>query len=306
MTRREALLTSAALGLSACASPLPMMDKSLATGQFIDVDGQRLHYRILGDGGPPAIALHGASGNLRDWAMGPALALARTNRVLLFDRPGLGLSTRPSDGADIFVQARLMQAAATHLGFDRAHVIGHSFGGSVAMAWALEFPDSVTGLMLLGAPTQVWQGSVGTLYQLTGNRVTGPLAARLAPRLISDDYVRNSVAGVFAPQDPPADYADKLGIDLTLSPRAVRNNGADVAGLKPQVRDMVPRYPGLPMPVELIHGSADASVPAKIHSDLTATQIPRATYQRLDGIGHMPHHVAQPEMLAALARLNAG
>ena len=158
--------------------------------------------------------------------------------------------------------------------------------------------------MLLAAPSQVWEGSVGALYSLTGNPLIGPLASRLAPALVSESYVKTSVSRVFAPQPAPTNYAERLGLDLTLNPRNVRNNGADVTALKGHVRSMVPRYGALQMPVELIHGTADQSVGAEIHSDLTVKQIPRVTYQRLPGIGHMPHHVAQTEMLAALRRLN--
>ena len=276
-------------------------------GQYIEVDGTRLHYRVFGRSGPPAIAIHGASGNLRDWAIGPAQALARTNRVLVFDRPGLGLSERaPRDGSNIFVQARLMRAAAKAMGVERAHIIGHSFGGSVALAWALDMPETVTGLMLLAAPSQVWEGGVGLLYGASGNPIAGPIVANILPALISESYVKNTIARIFSPQSPPPGYVDNIGVNLTLRPSRIRNHGRDVTALKGHIRKMVPRYGELQMPVEILHGTADQSVGAEIHSDLLARQIPHAVYQRLPGIGHMPHHVSQAAMLSALRRLNGG
>ena len=282
-----------------------MTQPSDFTGKFIEVDGTRLHYMQLGEGGRPLIAIHGASGNLRDWAMGPAQALARTNRVLMFDRPGLGLSERPiKDGSNIFVQARLMQAAAARLGIGRAIVAGHSFGGSVALAWALDMPDTVDGLMLLAAPSHKWEGGVGLLYGASGHPLTGPVVARALPRLATDKFVRNTISRVFAPQVPPEGYIDKIGVDLTLRPSRILNHGRDVTSLKPHIMSMMPRYGELQMPIELIHGDADQSVTAVIHSDLLARRLPHAVYQRLKGVGHMPHHVAPDAMLAALGRLN--
>ncbi|MSU90989.1 alpha/beta fold hydrolase [Rhodobacteraceae bacterium 2CG4] len=307
--RRRALGAAAALGaglLAACtggrgAAP----DAAAARGEFVEVEGLRLHYRTMGRG-PKAVVIHGASGNMRDWTIGPAETLARSNTLLLFDRPGLGFSERPArGGSDPFVQARLMRAAAAKLGFGRAHLVGHSYGGSVALAWALDAPDSVSGLLAIAAPSQVWDGGVGLVYELAANPVTGPLFAGLAPGLVGEDAVKGAIARVFAPQSPPPGYAEQIGARLALRPETLRANARDLTRLKGHIRRMVPRYGTLRMPVELVHGDADEVVGAAIHSDLLARQLPDVRYDRLAGIGHMPHHVATGAVAAALARLNA-
>jgi pimeloyl-ACP methyl ester carboxylesterase len=66
---------------------------------------------------------------------------------------------------------------------------------------------------------------------------------------------------------------------------------------------MVPRYPGLPMPVEILHGTEDTTVPLAIHSEPLSTQIPNARLTTIPGAGHMPHHSHLPEILVALDRL---
>jgi len=274
-------------------------------GQFVEVEGLRLHYRTMGRG-PKAVLIHGANGNLRDWTIGPAQVLARTNTLLLFDRPGLGYSERPDrGGANPFVQARLMRAAAAKLGFGKAHVVGHSYGGTVALAWALDAPESVTGLLPISAPSQVWDGGVGLIYDVAANPVTGPIFAGLAPGLLGPDAIGDAVKRVFAPQSPPPDYAERIDARLALRPDSLRANARDLTQLKRHVRTMVPRYSELRMPVELVHGDADSVVGATIHSDILARQLPQAGYARLEGIGHMPHHVATDAVAAALSRLNA-
>ncbi|MEM8788545.1 MAG: alpha/beta hydrolase [Pseudomonadota bacterium] len=272
------------------------------TGDFITIDGIRLHYRIVGEG-PKVVALHGASGNLRDWTAGPARVLTARHTALLFDRPGAGHSDRPERGENIFVQAALMRRAAAELGFGGAPLVGHSFGGSVALAWAVDAPDGVPGLLLLAAPSQVWPGGVGALYHFTANPVTGPVLTRLVPPLAGDNLVTRTLASIFAPQDPPPGYADGVDAALALQPAAARNNARDVLALKDTMRRMVPRYDRLTMPVELLHGDADTIVPLDIHSARSVDSLPDARLTILPGIGHMPHHAAPDAMAAALDRL---
>ena len=69
---------------------------------------------------------------------------------------------------------------------------------------------------------------------------------------------------------------------------------------------MAPRYPSLAMPVEIVHGTADTTVSLSIHSEAMARQVAGARLTRLEGIGHMPHHVALPAVKAALDRLPRG
>lgn len=291
--------------MAGCSSTGGEAPASSPQGQFIDVGGTTLHYRTMGKG-PKAILIHGASGNMRDWTVGPAEVLAQRNTLLLFDRPGQGFSERaPSEGSSPFVQARLMRTAAERLGFGQAHLVGHSYGGSVALAWALDAPETVTGLQLISAPSQVWEGGVGVLYDIAANPVTGPIFAGIAPGVIGDGTVENAVARIFAPQSAPPGYAERINARLVLRPQALRANARDLTQLKGYIRQMVPRYPGLRMPVELVHGAADEVVGPTIHTDLLARQLPGARYSRLPGIGHMPHHVATAEVAAAMNRLNA-
>ncbi|NNU80520.1 alpha/beta hydrolase [Halovulum dunhuangense] len=309
--RRALVLGASAVGLAGLAGCAASTESDLTqaatrpSGDFITVEGTRLHYQIAGRG-PKAVAIHGASGNLRDWTIGPAQALGRQNTLLMFDRPGLGFSERPArDGDDPFVQARLMRQAAAQLGFGEAIVMGHSYGGSVALAWAIDAPDRVPGLVLISAPSQVWPGGVGVMYGLAGNPVTGPLVSRILPALASDSLVRGALDRIFAPQRPPEGYAENVGADLALRPATVRANAADVGNLKGHLRRMVPRYDRLSMPIEVIHGDTDGIVPADIHAIPFARAIPQARLTLLEGVGHMPHHVATPVVAQALSRLNA-
>ena len=77
----------------------------------------------------------------------------------------------------------------------------------------------------------------------------------------------------------------------------MRANAQQVNRLRPHVVEMSARYPTLPMPVEIVHGTADTIVPLQIHSEPLSKQIPGAVLTRLEGIGHMPHH-ADPQAVS--------
>ena len=272
-------------------------------GEILDVDGVPVHYLRAGNG-PPVVLLHGASGNLRDWTLGALAAIAERHEVIAFDRPGLGFTGRPVRGADrrLAAQAALLRHALARLGVGRATLVGHSFGGAVALAWAIEAPETVAGLLLLGTPSQPL-GRPGLMTGLLANRLTGPLLARNVPARTANRLAAAAIARIFQPQPAPPGYLAHMRPDLLLDPARLRANAAQVAALKRQLRSMVPRYPELAIPVEIVHGAADAVVPHAVHALPLARQIPGARLTTLPGIGHMPQHNALPEVMAALRRL---
>ncbi len=261
-----------------------------------------LHFRRAGSG-PALVLLHGASGNLRDWSFAGFDRLAQDHDVIAFDRPGHGLSGWPARGGETLRgQARLMQAALARLGIARALVAGHSYGGSVALGWALEAPESVAGLLLIAAPSQVWPGGgIGPLQTILANRFAGPLFARGASALVSEQFIQARVRRAFAPQPAPSGYFEHLRRELVLHPQNLRRNARQLKALKREIRALVPLYPGLGMPVEILHGTADRTVPIHIHAEPLSRQVPAARLTRLEGIGHMPQH-ADPEAVRAALR----
>jgi pimeloyl-ACP methyl ester carboxylesterase len=112
-------------------------------------DGLSLAYAEAGQG-PPVILLHGTLTALEDMMIGLAEPLAPSHRVIAFDRPGFGQSTvRRFADAGIWRQAEAIHHAAVALGLERPIVVGHSFGASVALALAMDWPDSVGGAVAL-------------------------------------------------------------------------------------------------------------------------------------------------------------
>ncbi len=282
------------------------------SGQFIDVDGTRIHLNITGQG-PDIVLIHGASGSLRDFTFDLVPLLEKQYRVIAVDRPGMGRSERPPGYGGAWntaseppaLQARLLQAAVEQVGATSPVVIGHSYGGAIALSWALEHPDRTRGLVLLGAASNPWPGDLGLLYRLNSTRFGSLVAIPLITAFTPHTVIQNTLSQIFAPQQPPDGYMDHFGPDMTLRRSTMRANAQQVNGLKPHITTMAGQYDQLRLPVEILHGTEDVTVPIDIHSIPLSRQIPTARLTKLEGVGHMPHH-AMPEAVGeAIARVIA-
>jgi pimeloyl-ACP methyl ester carboxylesterase len=122
---------------------------------FTTVAGVRVHYQEAGDeNAPPMILIHGFISSNLVWNE-TFLSLARAGfRVIAPDLPGYGYSDKPSDGQyTIDAQAYAVVGLMDRLGIDQATIVGASYGGAIAATIALDYPERVTRLVLVGAVT---------------------------------------------------------------------------------------------------------------------------------------------------------
>ena len=119
----------------------------------IALHGQRVTYLEAGadSGGPVVVLQHGLAGSSATWL--PVLpALGRCARVIAPDLLGHGQSAKPRDGDySLGAHAAGVRDLLVVLGLDRATVIGHSFGGGVAMQFAYQFPELTERLVLVAS-----------------------------------------------------------------------------------------------------------------------------------------------------------
>jgi hypothetical protein len=272
-------------------------------GRFVDVDGGRLHIVELGRAdAPPVVLLHGASGNLRDMQFALGDRLAARYRVILVDRPGHGWSDRPNGrgNASPAAQATLIHQVLAALGVTRPVVLGHSWSGALATAYALAYPTETRALILLAPVTHPWPGGIGWINDVVALPVLGSLIARTL--ILPSGYfmLEPGVAGVFSPDTPPPDYGARTGVALLLRPNEFIANAQDLAGLKEFVRQQAPRYGELKMPVTIISGDKDPVVYTDIHSRAIVQQVPQAKLTVLPGVGHMVQYVAADDVVRAI------
>jgi pimeloyl-ACP methyl ester carboxylesterase len=148
--------------------------------RFIDVDGIRVHYQEAGDVNAPALVLiHGFASSTLVWSK-VFLHLARCGyRVIALDLLGYGYSAKPRNGEyTISGQARLLIRLLDHLNIPRAIFVGSSYGGAVAATCALDYPDRVEKLILVG-PVNNNRPLTFTLMRLFGSPVFGDVVSPL-------------------------------------------------------------------------------------------------------------------------------
>jgi 3-oxoadipate enol-lactonase len=119
---------------------------------FADVNGTKLYYEIAGLG-EPIVLIHGWSFDTRCWD-DQFSEFARKYRVLRYDLRGFGKSSLPDTG-ESYSHTDDLVALMDYLGIEKAHILGHSFGGSIAIDFALRYPKRIFSLILPDAAMNI-------------------------------------------------------------------------------------------------------------------------------------------------------
>ncbi len=291
-------------------------------GHFEVIDGVKLHYldSAPGEAGQSTrqtiVLLHGASSNLRDFAISIYPPLSLQYRVIAIDRPGYGYSGRPtSNGADWInpaVQARLVHDLLEKIGVRNPVMVGHSWAGSVVLAYALDYPRETGGVVMLAGASHPWRSEPSFHNRWPAVPVLGDifLHTLAAPgfALVSSQ----AVARNFAPNIPPTDYAERAGLSLLVRPDNWRANAEDMRNLSAFLAVQKSRYDELHTPMAIIAGENDTSVSPGNHAKRLHKQVAGSKLIMIPDTGHSPHH-AHPDIvidaisdIARLAKSDAG
>lgn len=120
------------------------------------LDGVTLAYQQFGEG-PDLVFVHGLAASRAFWFVQYAMPLSKHFRVTLFDLRGHGYSSRPAAGYDAVSMAADLTALLDHLGIARCRLVGHSYGGGVALEFALRHPQRVERLAVLDTKVNALQ-----------------------------------------------------------------------------------------------------------------------------------------------------
>ncbi len=278
-----------------------------AQGYFVAVRGARLHVVDIGPrdlAEPPIVMIHGASANLQSMRQPLGDALAREHRVLLFDRPGHGWSAREKlADSTPQAQADMIAEALDSLGITRVVIVGHSWGGALVTAFALQHPDRVAGLVMLAPVTHPWSSGVAWYHNLATLPVLGTLFAHTLELPIARLMLLPGARGVFVPQAMPDGYVRTTALPLLIRPREFLTNGRDMVTLKRSIDALQPRYREITAPTVIIHGDADRTVSITIHARAFAREVEGARLIELTGVGHMVQNAAPEVVIDAIKSL---
>lgn len=271
------------------------------TGQFVEVDGARVHVHVEGTG-PDVILIHGAGGNWREWTYSLIPRLKGEFRFFAVDRPGHGYSsripTRANEFETITEQAEVIDAAVRQLGARDPIVLGQSYGGAVALAHALNH-DAEAAVIVAGV-SNPWPGDIDAFYYRMSGWLGRALLAPLAATFANEERGQETVENIFKPDPVPPGYLDHLGLDIAVRPTQLVTNAGMVKTLRPQIVAQSKRYEGLEIPVEIVHGTADTTVPFDVHAEPLHAKLPNSRLTVLEGTGHMPQHSREAEVIEAI------
>lgn len=259
-------------------------------GRFIEVDGACIHYLDTGANGaaggrPPLLLIHRLAGQMRNFTHSLLDRLKHDHRVVVIDRPGSGYSSRPANvPATIRAQAETISRFAKALGLQRPLVVGHSLGGAIALALALDHPDQVAGLALLAPATHHPQRAPPPFG---GLNITSPLIRHAVAWTLATPFAiynrANVLRTLFGPQPVPRDFATKGGGFLNLRPSAFISASRDLVESHRTVDNMTARYGSLRVPLGILYGANDHVLDARAQGETLAALVPGTYYEVIEG-----------------------
>jgi pimeloyl-ACP methyl ester carboxylesterase len=269
-------------------------------GAFIDVDGVHLHYIERGTG-RPLVLFHGNGSMIQDFESSGLVDLAAVRyRVIVFDRPGFGHSSRPRNVVwTAAAQAALFAKALDRLGVSEAIVLGHSWGASVAVALAAGHPSLVAALVLASGyyfPTvradavAMSEAAIPVVGDIISHTLSPILGRVMWPAVLDK---------LFGPRSVPEKFAG-FPREMAVRPSQLRASAAEAALMVPGAVAASTTYDELAMPVIIIAGEDDRIVDIDAQSSRLHGEIRHSRMHRVAGAGHMVHQSATGDLMAAI------
>ena len=304
------------LGLALWAHDARLRARLLADippqGDFIETRAATLHYlsknTAAGKDKPVFVLIHGSSANAHDMMLALGDKLAEHGTVLSFDRPGIGRSRNKIadlDMSDPRAQAHEIHQAVRALGYEKPVIIGQSWGGSVALAYAQVLGEEITGTVMLAPPIIPWYGPDFWANRLVATPIIGPAFASMVLGKYGATQLQAGAQGAAWPETAPENYVRDAAIALILQPRAFRTNAVYAMNLKHHLADMQKTYTDMPGTTDkllIIHGNKDRTVNIDYNAASLLGLRPDVELLELNGGGHLLHHTWKHEITNEIMR----
>jgi pimeloyl-ACP methyl ester carboxylesterase len=253
----------------------------------LEIDGLRIAYWTEGHG-PPVVFLHGFFGDHRVWL--PQRELADEYTLVAWDAPGCGGSSLPPPTFRMDDYADTLATFIKALGLDRPHVVGNSFGATLALTLAIRYP-AVPRTLVPADGYAGWSGSFPP--EVVAQRLSQSLPDLELP---TEQVVAKWIPGFVTGAAPPL-VTDELGsIIADFNPDGMRVMIRALA--EADVREALP---GLAVPTLLVWGGQDVRSPLAVADDLHSL-IPASQLVVIPGVGHLSHFEAPDRFNAELRR----
>jgi pimeloyl-ACP methyl ester carboxylesterase len=200
-------------------------------------------------------------------------------------------------------QARLLRGALSKLGVRRPVLVGHSWGGTLALAYALQFPEDVASLVLLAPAAYPEEDVYAAQRMLFEIPVLSDLFIRASDTFIRAEIKRN-LELAFSPDALPLEYL-QVAESLWSRPSQVRAFMQDEYGYNPAVEALARRYDKLSVPTLIVTGDADELVKPERHAYPLHRSMEHSGLSVIPAAGHMLPHT-RPEAVVKAIRSASG
>tara|TARA_B100000575_G_scaffold34497_1_gene23233 strand:- start:1582 stop:2349 length:768 start_codon:yes stop_codon:yes gene_type:complete len=232
--------------------------------------------------------LHGLGGNLRNFTYALTEKLDNDFRIIAIDRAGSGWSRRSKPViATLQEQARILSEFIEQERIEKPLIVGHSLGGAIALAFALEHRKQISGLALICPATQPVD-RVPDIFRFLN--ITSP-ALRFFVAYTFSSFIgiltrKNTFQIAFAPEPISDNFSIEGGGDLALSSRAFIKTSEDLIFALSSAPLLAGREKELDVPTAILFGEQDKILDVKLHGQKFA-ELSGAKLKILNGKGHM-------------------
>lgn len=297
MFSRLATTAALAIALSGClhfhSGPMP---GEPADATYLNVDGTRVRYVDVGEG-PAVVLLHGFASSIENWtAVMPRLV--RDHRVIAIDLRGFGWTDRPVADYSPDAQAKMLKALLDERGVTgKISIVAHSWGSSVALAYALAQPQQIERIALYDA--WVYDDQLPSMFHMARAQGVGEILFSLFYDQRADERI---ALGFYDPEIIPEKLVEE--VDVAFARPGTRFAALEaVRGMK--FDEMETRYHRITVPTLLLWGREDLVTPVSIGERLVR-QLPNAKLVVYPRCGHFPMIEAVSESTRDLQEFLSG
>jgi len=255
--------------------------------ETVDVQGLRIAFERSG-AGPPVLLLHGGLADHREWSAQQALADEFT--VVAWDAPGCGRSSDPPASFGMPDYADALTGFIRAVGIDRPHVVGLSFGATLALELQRRAPGTARTLVLASAYAG-WAGSLPAA--VVAERLASSLALLdQSPPALAEAFVETLLSDSAPPEHTEA--VRKMLLDFHPAGARTMLHAMATCDLRAMLGTV-------DVPTLLVHGERDVRSPLHVATTLH-TAIPHSTLTVLPGVGHQCNIEAATAFTAEVRR----
>ena len=256
-------------------------------GNYKKINNLNIHYTDIG-AGPLVVLLHSQPANERQFYLLKE-QLKKNYRVISIDRPGMGYSEGPKEKTEIrlSLQAKIISKLIKDITQEKPLVVGHSYGGALALAYALNNEDDIKGLILVNTASHAWPSDkVWLPFKIISSPLIGNIFANTYAMIYGKSTIEQSANDNFPNNLPSKNYMENVAGELTLRPQNLRSYAFDAINLRNALKEQSKKYHKIKLPITIIAGSNDRVTPNKIHSFQLHQEIKHSSLIKVDGVEH--------------------